>query len=97
MAQLSALDRFLALLQAAVRDGTLVKLTLGKHRGTDASLKNIFIRPVALKNGQQLSFLYRHATRDITKNLQPKEAIGPYGFKAVVLDSEGNRIALHSM
>jgi len=29
--------------------------------------------------------------------LQPKHPIGPYGFRAVVLDSEGNRIALHSM
>ncbi len=31
------------------------------------------------------------------KVLQPKHAIGPHGFRAVVLDSEGNRIALHSM
>jgi uncharacterized protein len=30
------------------------------------------------------------------KVLQPKHQIGPYGFRAVVLDSEGNRIALHS-
>jgi predicted enzyme related to lactoylglutathione lyase len=30
------------------------------------------------------------------KVLQPKESIGPYGFRAIVLDSEGNRIALHS-
>jgi hypothetical protein len=30
------------------------------------------------------------------KILQPKHQIGPYGFRAVVLDSEGNRIALHS-
>jgi uncharacterized protein len=29
--------------------------------------------------------------------LQPKHQIGPYGFRAVILDSEGNRIALHSM
>jgi hypothetical protein len=29
--------------------------------------------------------------------LQPKHPIGPHGFRAVVLDSEGNRIALHSM
>jgi uncharacterized protein len=28
--------------------------------------------------------------------LKPKHAIGPYGFRAIVLDSEGNRIALHS-
>lgn len=31
------------------------------------------------------------------KILQPKHAIGEHGFRAVVLDSEGNRIALHSM
>jgi uncharacterized protein len=30
------------------------------------------------------------------KILKPKHQIGPYGFCAVVLDSEGNRIALHS-
>ncbi len=27
----------------------------------------------------------------------PAHPIGPHGFKAVVIDSEGNRIALHSM
>jgi predicted enzyme related to lactoylglutathione lyase len=31
------------------------------------------------------------------KLLQPKHPIGPYGFPAIILDSEGNRIALHSM
>ncbi len=31
------------------------------------------------------------------KILQPKEAIGPFGFRAIFLDTEGNRIALHSM
>lgn len=30
------------------------------------------------------------------KVLKPKHQIGPYGFRAVILDSEGNRIALHS-
>lgn len=31
------------------------------------------------------------------KVLQPKHQIGPYGYRAVIIDSEGNRIALHSM
>jgi predicted enzyme related to lactoylglutathione lyase len=31
------------------------------------------------------------------KILQPKHQIGPHGFRAVVLDSEGNRVALHSI
>jgi uncharacterized protein len=30
------------------------------------------------------------------KVLQPKHAIGPHGFRAVIVDSEGNRLALHS-
>ena len=30
------------------------------------------------------------------KVLEPMRSIGPHGFRAVVLDSEGNRIALHS-
>jgi predicted enzyme related to lactoylglutathione lyase len=30
------------------------------------------------------------------KVLQPKHPIGPYGFRAVIRDTEGNRIALHS-
>lgn len=28
--------------------------------------------------------------------LQPRESIAPHGFRALILDSEGNRIALHS-
>jgi uncharacterized protein len=31
------------------------------------------------------------------KVLQPKHQIGPHGYRAVILDSEGNRLALHSM
>jgi len=71
----SSRDRFLAQLRAAVADGTLVKLTLGKHRGADASLQNLFVRPVALKSGPHLTFVWRHATRDITKNHPPADAL----------------------
>ena len=31
------------------------------------------------------------------KVLLQKESIGPYGFRAILLDTEGNRVALHSM
>jgi hypothetical protein len=29
--------------------------------------------------------------------VQPTEPIGPHGYRAIVVDSEGNRVALHSM
>jgi uncharacterized protein len=30
------------------------------------------------------------------KIVQPRHQIGPYGYRAIILDSEGNRVALHS-
>jgi uncharacterized protein len=36
------------------------------------------------------------AVKNGGKILQKKHMIGPYGFRSVILDSEGNRIALHS-
>ncbi len=72
---LPALDRFIALLSEAVAAGSLVKLTLGKPRGADSTLQNIFVRPVTLKTGPHLTFVWRHTTRDITKNLPPAEAL----------------------
>lgn len=75
MPQPAARDRFLDLLRTAVGDGTLVKLTLGKYRGPDATLKNLFVRPVALKGGRHLTFVWRHTARDVTKNHAPAEAL----------------------
>ncbi|ACB76841.1 class I SAM-dependent methyltransferase [Opitutus terrae] len=68
-------ERFFALLRAAVESHTLQKLTLGKYRGADASLRNLFVRPITLKSGPHLTFLWRHATRDVTKNHPPAEAL----------------------
>ena len=72
-----ALARFHALLAGAATEGALVKLTLGKPRpgAADPTLRNVFVRPVALKTGPHLSFVFRHATRDVTKNLPPAEAV----------------------
>lgn len=70
---------FLALLTAAVRDDSFARLTLGKPRGGEPTLQNVYVRPVALKVGPQLSFLWRHDTRDVTKNLPPEEALAEIG------------------
>ncbi|WP_404421648.1 class I SAM-dependent methyltransferase [Nibricoccus sp. IMCC34717] len=71
----SPLERFYEAADRAVKDGVCIKLTLGKYRGPDASLKNVFIRPIQLKAGPRLSFVHRHATRDETHNLAPDEAL----------------------
>ena len=68
-------EHFDLLLRDAILGGTFVKLTLGKPSGGDPSLKNIFVRPVSLKSGQKFAFVWRHATKDVTKNHDSQETI----------------------
>ncbi|MSU69648.1 MAG: SAM-dependent methyltransferase [Opitutaceae bacterium] len=70
-----ARDRFFNLLRTTVRESALTKLTLGKYRGPEPTLRNLFVRPVTLKAGPHLNFVWRHATRDITKNHPSAEAL----------------------
>ena len=68
-------EEFLAQLAASVHDGSFVKLTLGKPRGADATLRNVFVRPITLRGAPHFSFLWRHDQRDITKNLGSADAL----------------------
>ncbi len=71
-----AVSEFLARLDAAVRDGSFRRLVLGKPRGAeDATLRSVQIRPVRLKSGPHLSFVWRHTTRDVTKNVAPTDGV----------------------
>jgi hypothetical protein len=76
----TAPEEFLRLLRDRVADGTFVKLTLGRYRGADATVRNLYVRPVTLRAGPHLSFVWHHATRDITKNHPPAEALRQLGF-----------------
>src|SRR5215207_7427552 len=67
-------EEFFAALGESLGGGSFVKLTLAKYRGEDAGLKNVYVRPVTLKKGERLSFLYRYATRDEVKNFTVEEA-----------------------
>ncbi|MCX6938438.1 MAG: SAM-dependent methyltransferase [Verrucomicrobia bacterium] len=81
-----ALARFHALLADAIAHGTLAKLTLGKPRpSADPTLRNVFARLVTLKAGPHLTLVYRHATRDITKNIPAAEA--PAALAALLADT----------
>jgi uncharacterized protein len=51
---------------------------------------------IYLNCDQRLEAVIATVEKNGGKILQPKHQIGPHGFRAIVLDSEGNRIALHS-
>ena len=61
-------EQFFAALDESLAGGHFVKLTLAKPRARGDGLKNVYVRPVTLKGGARLSFLYRYQTRDAVKN-----------------------------
>ena len=75
VAKLFAQKKWLARLAGALRDGSFVKLTLGGQAARGDTLNNVFVRPVELKDGRRLSFVYRYAARDVTKNHPADEAL----------------------
>ena len=60
--------QFIGLLAEAIEARSFVRLVLSKHEGPPGDLQRVTLRLVTLANALQLSFVYRHATRDITKN-----------------------------
>ncbi len=75
---LDARQRFLAFWrdQATGRPpagGAWQSLVLSKYRGGEPNLRQLIVKPVQLRGEPHLSFVWRHATRDVTKNLPPDE------------------------
>lgn len=69
------IELFISKFADSFKQGTLVKLTLSNKRDKEGELRNVFIKPVAVKQGLKLSFVYRHNTKDITKNYDVTEAL----------------------
>ncbi len=92
MNQHEAIARLLDRARAAFDGGAFVKLTLGSPVATDDA-RNVFIRPVTLQSRLQLSFVFRHATRDITKNFPPAEGFAEISRLLVAEFRTANLIA----
>ena len=72
----------------ALAEQPFTKLVLSKPRAAAGDLVRVTVRPVVLKGEAQLSFVYTHRTRDITKNLVPDDASTT--LRALLTDSFAN-------
>lgn len=62
-------------IKKAIAESTFVKLALGNYKGTEEGLKQLYVKPVLIKNKQLLAFNYRYKTRDIFKNFEIEEGV----------------------
>ncbi len=68
---MTAHDEFIDAFDHALADRTLASLVFSKNRRGAGDLQSVRVRPIELRGEPALSFVWRHATRDVTKNLDP--------------------------
>ena len=79
LADLARMDRFLDAVSSSLTEGRLQRLVLSKPRPGGSAvaeqLQRVTAKPVLIKGERRLSLLFQHATRDVTKNPLPDEAL----------------------
>ena len=72
---MNKLESFLQNILVAAKNKILLKITIGNKKDKSSILKNVFIKPVLIKEKYLLSFVYRNLTNDVTKNFDLPESI----------------------
>jgi hypothetical protein len=65
---------FFAALDDSLAQDAFIKLVLARHVGSEPQLQRLIVKRVSVKGQACLSFVYRYATRDITRNWVLDEA-----------------------
>lgn len=83
-------DKFITAINNSFQDNRFIKITLSNYKGLEENLKNIYIKKVIIKNEEQLSFVYRYQTKDVTKNYILKDSLA---LVTKLLNQNGFKIA----
>lgn len=62
------IEKFLSLVADAVKQSTFVKMTLSKPSQKNDELRNVYVKPVLIKDKLLYAFTYRYVRRDEVKN-----------------------------
>lgn len=68
-------QKFIARLRQSLADGSFQRLVLGRPHDAEPSLEKVLARRVLLRGEEHLSMVWRHRTKDITKNLPLEAAV----------------------
>ncbi len=69
------MEKFFEKLDSALENGAIVKMTLSKPVAKNNELRNVYIKPILLKDNKMYQFTYRYERRDETKNFDTKQTM----------------------
>ena len=69
------MEKFFEKLDSTLKNDFLVKMTLSKPAMKNHELRNIYVKPILLKDNKMYQFTYRYERRDETKNFDAKQTM----------------------
>ena len=69
------MEKFFEKLENSLKDNSIIKMTLSKPVLKNNELRNVYIKPILLKDNKMYQFTYRYERRDETKNFDAKQTM----------------------
>ena len=69
------MEKFFAKLENSLADNSIIKMTLSKPVSKNNDLRNIYVKPILLKDNKMYQFTYRYERRDETKNFDASQTM----------------------
>ena len=91
--RVTPLDDFLAAVDRSIAAGAFASLVLSKRLAAAGDLESVRVRCIELRGEPALSFVYRHTTRDETRNLDHAAGLAAI---AALLDPGGTPMFAHA-
>ena len=69
------MEKFFAKLENSLKDNSIIKMTLSKPVSKNNELRNIYVKPILLKDNKMYQFTFRYERRDETKNFDARQTM----------------------
>ena len=69
------MEKFFAKVENSLKDNSIVKMTLSKPVSKNNELRNVYVKPILLKDNKMYQFTFRYERRDETKNFDARQTL----------------------
>ena len=69
------MEKFFAKVKDSIQNGAIIKITLSKPVLKNNELRNVYVKPILLKDNKMYQFTYRYERRDETKNFDARQTL----------------------
>ena len=67
------MEKFFEKLDLSLKTNSIIKMTLSKPVSKNNELRNVYVKPILLKDNKMYQFTFRYERRDETKNFDAKQ------------------------